>query len=204
MLGFLVSIALLGLAPGEAHAEAGTSKPMLEPAVLQKRMNGANTTFGVGVGMAAVGGAAVGIGAVVTIVGVVPLLLNDNPTMSTVGLYTAGGGAAVAALSLPVMTTGGMWGASTLRRNGVSVTSVPGWVAVAGLPLVFTGLATDINALAGGGLAMMVGGSITQVIVSNRAFRKYKAGMADESTVSLGLRPVVTRQTKGLALVVRY
>ena len=129
------------------------------------------------------------------VVGIIPLIVRDK-SLFQAGVVMIAAGSAVTALAIPVTLTGAMLGSAALRRHGEDVTSLPGRIAVSGLGVAVTGAALDVGPLASTGVAMFLGGSVFQVIATNRAMKTLK----QESTSSLMLHPVPVLDGYGLGL----
>ncbi|MDG1482008.1 MAG: hypothetical protein P8R54_20625 [Myxococcota bacterium] len=165
---------------------------------LQQSVAFSNTLFGVGLSTGVVGVGGVAVGAVTMVVGIIPLLFDDARFFEA-GLIMMVAGAAVTAVAVPITLSGAMLGSAALRKHGEEVSSLPGWIAVSGLGTAVAGAALDVGPMVSGGVAMFFGGSIFQVITTNRAMKTIKR----EHTSSLILHPVPALDGYGLGVTLR-
>lgn len=210
----LLALAALGSGMPAFAAEAPTDpavtrpvetrdpNPTWTPEEIQRAQNKlalAHGIYGAGVVMYIGGGVGVGVGAVTCVVGIFPAALGDEKILTT-GVYILVGGFGVAALGLPVTTTGAMLGAAALRGVDIPVSMVAGWVSVGGLVVAVAGLPLLRGELLllGAGTAVVAGG--VQTVVSSRAMRTFRRN----HDLALALTPMVSRDVQGLALSGRF
>jgi hypothetical protein len=177
-----------------------------EVARLRRRLNTSNTVFGVGLVTSGVGVAVTGAGMVILVAGIIPLALGA-PEIALTGLVTMAVGVGIVSVAVPVMVGSALVGNVVLRREGVEVSSVPGLVALGGIGLVIAGGALDEEVgglLATTGLVAIVGGSIGQVYLSNRAFREYERSQEATGGLSLSLHPVAALDGYGLGVTAQW
>ena len=167
---------------------------------LQQSVAFSNTLFGVGLSTTVVGVGVMSLGVATMVIGIIPVLVGES-TMFDAGLVMIAVGGAVTTVALPVTLCGAMLGSAALRRHGEDVTSVPGWLGLSGLGLVVAGAAMDVPPLTSAGGVMFLGGSISQVIITNRAMKKIK--QEGEASSALMLHPVPVLDGYGLGLTLR-
>jgi hypothetical protein len=170
---------------------------------LDKRLKISNRVFGVSLTIGTVGIITAGVGAGMVIIGIFPALFGE-PALLLAGSVIAGVGAGVAVVALPVAVTGAFMGNAALRQAGIPTSSIPGWLAVAGLGGTVIGLAIDNGGLVLGGLGVLVSASITQAIVTNRSFSVYKRQLETPEQASVSLHPYVSQDGYGLGLSGRF
>ena len=184
--------------PASAETVVLSVRTEAELKSLQQSVAFSNTLFGVGLGTGVVGVGVLAVGVTTMVVGIFPLIVGDSSLLEA-GLVMIAAGGAVTAVAIPITLTGAMLGSAALRRHGEDVSSLPGWIAVSGLGVAVTGAALDVGPLAGTGMAMFIGGSVFQVITTNRVMKTIK----QERTSSLMLHPVPALDGYGLGLTLR-
>jgi len=162
---------------------------------LRRRFGVAQGLYGVGAAMFVGGGITIAVGGSIFMVGLIPAIFGE-PTMMLTGMVVMGVGAGVVIFGVPVAVTGGMMGATLLRRNGVKVMTWPGWVSVGGLALGVTGIAVQSGELifSGALLAVVAGG--TQAIIGAAAMGRFR----EEHDLAVRVVPVVAPGHTGLVL----
>ena len=166
---------------------------------LDKRLKISNRVFGVSLAIGTVGIITAGM----MVIGVFPALFGE-PALLLVGSVIAGVGAGVTVVALPVAVTEAFMGNAALRQAGIPTSSIPGWLAVAGLGGTVIGLAIDNGGLILGGLGVLVSASITLAVVTNRPFNVYKRQLEAPEQASVSLRPYVSQDGYGLGLSGRF
>ena len=184
--------------PASAETVVLSVRTEAELMSLQQSVAFSNTLFGVGLGTGVVGVGVLAVGVTTMVVGIFPLIVGESSLLEA-GLVMVAAGGAVTAVAIPITLTGAMLGSAALRRHGEDVSSLPGWIAVSGLGVAVTGAALDVGPLAGTGMAMFIGGSVFQVITTNRVMKTIK----QERTSSLMLHPVPALDGYGLGLTLR-
>ena len=185
---------------------AGTTNELrqADTSTLERRINIAHSIYGVAtVGL--IGGAATaGIGVTVGIIGIIVAVTEGDSTMMDVGFTAALIGGGVAVVSVPVFTAASWTASAVLRNHGIKVSRVPGWIMLGGLSVGGVGVAVDSGSTMGLGVAVLLGGSIAQVITTRRAFNKYKH-QQDEAATQVRLLPQWTPGVGGgVNLVVAF
>ena len=182
------------IAPGSITLAVGSDDA--EMASLQRAVTRANVLYGVGTVTAGVGVGVVSVGLVTILVGIIPAVAG-NDGMLTTGVVMMAVGGGITAVGLPIVFTGSVLGGIVLRRHGVDVSLTPTWVALSGVGVAIAGSALGVGQVSSVGGAMLLGGTLVQVITSNRALKDYE----QQNTVVL--HPISVADGYGLGLTVR-
>lgn len=190
-------------APYTLAAEASDGRQDSELADLERKMNIAHGFYSAGTVGLVGGGVATVAGLGMALIGIIPAITGDDSLM-TAGLGTAMVGAGVVVVSVPVFLTASWTGAAMLRHHGIHVSRVPGWVMLGGTATLLAGLSTDTRGIVLAGAAGGIGGALTQVVFTRRAFKLYEKKNAESTARAMLLPQWSPDGGAGLSLVIQY